>query len=67
MEPYFIVRDTTKKEIVIFPKHIISLTEGVHGGTLVDMINGASIYVPITQDQIIKLIDDSYKDKPGEG
>ena len=61
MEPYFIVQNNAEKEVVIFSRHIVSLTEGTNDGTLIDMINGVSVYVTKTRKEIITLMKESYK------
>jgi hypothetical protein len=67
MEPYFIVQNNAEKEVVIFSRHIVSLTEGTNDGTLIDMINGVSIYVSKTRKEIITLMKESYKGESESG
>ena len=67
MEPYFIVQNNAEKEVVIFSRHIVSLTEGTNDGTLIDMINGVSVYVTKTRNEIITLMKDSYQGVHGDG
>ena len=66
MEPYFIVQNNAEKEVVIFSRHIVSLTEGTNDGTLIDMINGVSVYVTKTRKEIITLMKDSYHGVHGD-
>ena len=67
MEPYFIVQNNAEKEVVIFSRHIVSLTEGTNDGTLIDMINGVSVYVTKTRKEIITLMKESYKGESESG